>query len=220
MAGGGSAANGDERPSSDAPIEETTMKICAKIFLLSLTLTTTALGQGTILWDESVNGELSFDPGTATHLAPLQSGTNSVIGSTESQPDGNNWIVYEDYFTISVSSGFGVTSLPFSASKPVAVWIGTSDFSSQLGYVVNPGNGDLLPKMGLGSIGPGSYGMYLENYDFASSLSVANYRLDFYAQSVPEPNPLALSLLAVGCVAGFLWFRKFLSYPSRCNIPT
>ena len=52
------------------------------VFLILACAHLAALGQGVILWDESVNGELSQDFAHPTSLTPVLAGTNSVIGAT------------------------------------------------------------------------------------------------------------------------------------------
>ena len=62
-------------------------------------------------------------------------------------------------------------------------------------------NGDLLADLGAGPLGAGEYGMYIANYDFQQTASIATYSLDFVAQDAPEPSAGALVLLGVGlCV--------------------
>jgi hypothetical protein len=128
----------------------------AKISLLLMASASTAIGQGTVLWNESVNGELSRDFSNPTTLASLQVGTNSVIGMTENVPTGGNWSSYPDYFTITIPGGVSVSGVYLSINKPnVWTWIGDSTYANQLGWAKNPSSGDLLPQWGLTSIGPG-----------------------------------------------------------------
>jgi hypothetical protein len=192
------------------------MKTYANISLLVLGSAAAALAQGTILWDESVNGELSRNYATATPLAPLQPGTNSVLGATEVVPTGPNWAAYPDFFTITVPSGQVVDALYLSINKPnVWTWIGDASFYNQLAFTQNPSTGDLLAQWGVSSIGPGVYGMYLDNGDVGPVTSIATYRLDFISRSVPEPHPIAL-LLAASCpLAAFRCWRKFRSAQPR-----
>jgi hypothetical protein len=184
------------------------MKPCARIFLLALTFTTSALGQGTVLWDESVNGELAQKYTSATPLGALQIGTNSVIGMTEVVPTGPNWAGYPDIFTITVPANTSVSGVYLSVNKPnVWTWIGDATFLNQLALVQSPSSGNLLTQWGLSSIGPGVYGMYLENHDQQSVTSIASYRLDFIAQSIPEPDALALWLSGAACAGVCGWRR-------------
>src|SRR5713101_2920083 len=117
-----------------------------------------ALGQGVLLWDESVNGELSQDFTHPTSLTPLLAGTNSVIGATEIIPYGNNWRGYPDDFLVTIPSNLVVTAVYLAVDRPkVWAWIGDPSYSDQLGWTQNPTNGDLLLQWGVGSLGSGVY---------------------------------------------------------------
>jgi len=178
----------------------------AKLYILAFAIFAAgpAYGQGTILWDESANGSLSHDFGNPTELAPFQLGTNSVVGATEVIPTPPNWAGYPDFFTIAVSNDKVVTAIFLYVDKPnVWTWLGNPEFSSQLAFVQNPVSGELLAQWGLSSIPIGSYGIYLDNNDRQAVASIANYRLDFFVQAVPEPS--AFSFLLVG--AGFVGLR-------------
>ena len=61
--------------------EELVMKTKARILFLFALAATSALGQGTILWEESVNGPISNEFGEPTFFGALQDGTNSLMGS-------------------------------------------------------------------------------------------------------------------------------------------
>ena len=169
------------------------------LFAIFIT-TTAAFGQVTILWNESVNGEISGNSPPFTSLGTLQIGTNSIIGATEIQSIGNdNWISYPDFFTFEVPSDLEVTALYIQINKPsVWAWIGDATFSSGLAFSGGPSNGDLLSQWGLDSISSGVYGMYMDNTDLSSLFSVANYQLDFVVETVPEPGILGLLLLGAG----------------------
>ena len=185
------------------------MKIQLNLVLLLLLATCTAHGQGTVLWNESINGELSRDFSSPTPLGPLQIGTNEVIGSTELEPNGSGWIGFYDYFTFVVPQSSSLSAVYLiSDDQKIWTWVGTPDFSSQLGFVSNPTNGNLFPQMAISSIGPNTYGMYVENHDPQSVLTIANYRLDFFVQTIPEPGTACLFLLGAG-VVGFLRWKKF-----------
>ena len=175
------------------------MKTTIAILFSVILTTTAAFGQVTILWNESVNGELSQDYSTATTLGTLQLGTNSIIGATEVERTGNNWFEQGDYFTFEVPSNSEITALYIGIDTPnVWTWIGDPTFYSHLAFSGGPSTGDLLPQWGLVSIDFGIYGMYLVNHDHSSSLSIANYQLDFVVELVPEPGTLGLLLLGAG----------------------
>ena len=171
------------------------MKTCVNILIAIILTTTAAIGQVTILWNESVNGEIS---GNSFTFSP-QIGTNSIIGATECVPIGNNWIVYGDYFGFEVPSNYEVTALYVQIDKPeVWTWIGDPGFSSTLAYNLNTSTGELLSQWGISSLDSGIYGMYVANQDAQSYTSIANYQLDFVVEPVPEPGTLGLLLLGAG----------------------
>jgi hypothetical protein len=123
------------------------MRNCAVILLLLEAFAPTAFGQGTVLWDESVNGELSMSYTSATALPPMQLGTNSIIGMTEVVPTGPNWLVHPDYFSITVPSNLSVAGVYLSINKPnVWTWIGDPTFVNQLAFAQGPTPGDLLSQ--------------------------------------------------------------------------
>jgi hypothetical protein len=166
-------------------------------------------GQGAILWDESVYGQLSEDSGHPTVLNAFQLGTNSVIGSTEVVPTPPNWAGHPNIFTIQVPSTLSLNAVYLHMDKPnVWAWIGDPGFSTEMAFVMNPSSGELLAQWGLSSIGPGVYGMYLENVDQQPITSIANFRLDFFMQGIPEPNSLSLFLVGVGLVGFRGWRRR------------
>jgi hypothetical protein len=173
-----------------------------KISLISLTLVLSgirAFGQGVILWDESVNGELSQDYTRPTSLTPVLAGSNSVIGATEIIPYGNNWGGYPDDFLLTVPTNMVVTAVYLTVNRPnVWAWIGDASYVNQLGWVRNPSSGDLLSQWGISALPPGTYGMYMQNDDAQSVPSIANYRLDFVAQPAPEPTGAVLLLFGFG----------------------
>ena len=174
------------------------------LFLLSAN----AHGQGTVLWDESVNGSFSHDSSMPTSLMPLQAGTNSVIGATEIVPTGNNFALYPDFFTFQIPTNYFVSAIYLHIDKPsVWTWVGEPNFINQIGFSFSPTNGELLNQLGLSSIPASTYGMYLANNDLQSFTSIANYRLDFFVQTVPEPGAVSLLLVGAG-VVGFLRWKK------------
>ena len=172
-------------------------------------LTFAALGQGsTVLWNESVNGPLSNGGATpATALGSLTLGQNSVIGAVQLIPNGlGGGTLINDYFTFSVPANTEISSLNLTTDKPLIVWWGNTSFSGEIGSVIDPTAGNILSQMGLISVGPGSYGMYVANYDLdAPSVSTANYQLDFSLVAAPEPSTIALGTLGA---AALLLFRR------------
>src|SRR4051794_27577688 len=77
--------------------------------LLALLLNLNAHGQGTLLWNESVNGPFSQSSSTPTILGQLALGTNTIIGVTEVEPTGPSWSIHPDFFTFQVPSNSSIT---------------------------------------------------------------------------------------------------------------
>ena len=95
-----------------------------------------------------------------------------------------------------------------SVDKPnVWAWLGDSGFSTQLGFVQHSTNGELLQQWALTPLSSGSYAMYLANADHDSDLSIADYRLDFFVQAIPEPGTIWLLVAGAG-FAGLRGWRK------------
>lgn len=65
-----------------------------------------AIGQGTVLWNESVQGPLGERYVVATPLGSMQFGTNTVLGVSVLEPliTGGH-LVRGDYFTFTVPAG-------------------------------------------------------------------------------------------------------------------
>ena len=185
------------------------MKTLVKILCILMLSVASAFCQGTILWDESINGPFSQDSGSPTSLAALTIGTNSIVGMTEIVPTGPSWSLHPDFFKITVPDNYVLTSIFVNLDKPnVWTWIGNQGFVNQLGFSFSPSSGELLAQLGLGSIAASTYGMYLENHDAQTFTSVANYRLDFFVQSIPEPGTLSLFFVGIGFI-GFAERRRF-----------
>lgn len=165
-------------------------------------------------WDEAVNGDLSGD-GLAPSFVALTEGSNILRGTTGRNADTS--LVDLDYLTISVPSGFELTSmlvLDGTASIGFGSFIGlvggntfpvppsTPDASGLLGWTLfDAGNvgGDLLLFMSapsFGSVGftpplpAGDYSFWIQE----TGIGVASYNFDMTLAAVPEPAT-ALSLL-------------------------
>lgn len=183
--------------------------------ILSLMIEAVTVAQGIVLWDESVNGPFSFDYKNPTSLGNLSPGTNSLAGKTEIEPTGNSFFVHEDYFTFAIPANLTVKSVVLQIDTPnVWAWIGDASYSTELAFAPNPSSGDLMPQWGIASLMPGIYGMYMANQNEQPFTSIANYRLDFVVQAIPEPGTFSLLLAGAACVVTWRW-RKKLPLTSR-----
>ena len=180
------------------------------LFLSALTL----LGQGIVLWDESVNGPISNTSGMPTGLSFLQLGTNDLYATVERTPYAGGWIVTNDFFVITVPAGLEVNKIDLSSDGPVWAWIGSDDYSQEYGSADSASAGNLLLQWGISSLTTGTYGIYISNDEPQPMPSSINYRLSFIVQTVPEPSALSLLLAGAGCVVGWRW-RKKLPFTSQ-----
>lgn len=116
--------------------------------------------------------------------------------------------MYPDYFNLQILNGYTVNAIYLQVDKPdVWNWIGNTSFSAELAFVRNPTSGELLYQWGVTHLGPGNYGMYLANLDSQTTTSIANYRLDFVVQVVPEPSTLAISVAGGVCFLSLYYMK-------------
>jgi uncharacterized repeat protein (TIGR01451 family) len=165
-----------------------------------------------VLWDESVNGNLSNSQSTPTPLTAAL-GTNSVIG-TVGGADGT-----QDWLTLHVPAGMRVDSLVLAAYSSTdaqgftGVQSGTSfvgspfTAGSYLGYAhfgtgatngtlppTNLVGADLLPIMGSSSTAPGAQGftppLAAGDYTFLIQQlgAITTYQFDYDTSAVPAPD--------------------------------
>lgn len=165
-----------------------------------------------VLWDESVNGNLSNNQSTPTPLTAAL-GTNSVIG-TVGGADGT-----QDWLTLHVPAGMRLDSLVLAAYSSTdaqgftGVQAGTSfvgspfTAGSYLGYAhfgtgatngtlppTNLVGADLLPIMGSSSTAPGAQGftppLAAGDYTFLIQQlgAITTYQFDYDTSAVPTPD--------------------------------
>ena len=167
-----------------------------------------SFAQSTLLWDESVNGAFGNSTQTSTPLGPLNIGTNTIIGQVEVVPKEGYWLLFHDYFRYDLYPDLLLNEIVLSTDgQRVETWIGSPDYSSEVGYKFNSKNGNLMPQLGIQSLGPGPYCMYMVNLDNQDYTAIAHYRLDFIVTSIPEPSTIML-LLSGGLGLVFLRWRK------------
>ena len=160
-----------------------------------------AAAQGmTVVWDESVDGNLSNDPAAPTDLGSLGAGANIVRGSTlgPGTPPSDGF----DVFQITIDAGFTLDSIVLSGYNTID-GTGTSGFNFSTGaaafdggtILFGPGVGagdvgtnlfDLGFPLPIGPQGPGTY--FMEVREFGGP--EANWELTFNV--VPAPGAMAL----------------------------
>jgi hypothetical protein len=168
-----------------------------------------------IVWDESIDGDLSNNPSAPTSLA-FASGANDVLGSA-GLPD-------QDFITFVVPAGFQLraivpVTIDFSSGdldEFIAIESGTAitavttpPFATAAGLLgwQHVGAGEIgtniLPAMGasgdgasgfVGPLGPGAYAVWIQD-DKPSSY---DYR---FVIGTPEPSTWVLSLLGFASLA-------------------
>lgn len=151
-------------------------------------------GASQILWDESVNGDLSDYYYSPSILPSLVQGSNYIIGSVVILPTPYGADSYPDNFNLTVPAGFQIKQIILSSDTPNAlwIWIGNTAQTQALGFwggTFNssaPENGDLLSQISLPPIQSGDYGMYVANMGAAPSTN--QFQINFWL--VPTPCPL------------------------------
>ena len=174
-----------------------------------------------VLWNESVNGDLSNVPASPNTFT-LSSGVNAVIGSVGT---GDT----QDWLTLTVPIGFQLSSVVLASYQSTDVqgftgfasgstFAGSSTTAgSYLGYAhfgTAAGNGslpianligaDILPIMANPLADPGSIGftdpLHAGTYSFLIQQlgATTSYEFDYNVTATPEPGVLALMGLAGG----------------------
>ena len=171
------------------------------MILMATNLVTPGFAQSTILWNETVNGPFANYYLNSTFLGELSQGTNTIIGATEIEPLGANFLIQEDYFNFRVPAKSSLAGIYLQIDKPnVWTWLGDTNYGAAMIFDQNSGSGDLMSRAGITALGTGGYAMYMACHDHQAAVAVANYRLDF----VVIPEPAAWSVLCLSGVALFL----------------
>jgi hypothetical protein len=187
------------------------------VICLSSQLILSSLSPATVVWNESVNGDLSNNQAVPTAIT-LSPGVNSVIGTVTGLVDPQDWIALTIPAGFQLSSdvleSYASTDLQgFTGVQAGSSFVGSPFFaSSYLGYChVGTGatNGglpatdlvglDLLPLMGDNvNISPGSAGftppLPSGTYTFLIQQTGAAtaYQFDYGMTAVPEPTSIGL----------------------------
>jgi hypothetical protein len=186
--------------------------------------------QAAIVYNESVDGELSGTIGSPTVIGTLDLGVNNVIGSTTSSP------LDRDFWRITIPTGQRLSSVIlrsysttdaggggfFSVFTGTLTTIPTNDVAGQsqllggtlVGFTAGRLQGDnVLDDLGVSAAAPNaqrfSGPLPAGTYTFWTQEATGNqtYNYEFNVTAVPEPSTIALVGLVVGAVA----LRRFRS---------
>jgi hypothetical protein len=172
------------------------------VAVLFLLVSFAAMGQGTIMWNEGVNGPLSNITNSPSALSPLVGGSNSIIGSI-TRAGGN---LQMDYFTFLVPANIAVQAMWLSSDSAVQVYDGNAGYVNGSTYGILTSGG----ISGSNVLPPGQHWMAaLFNGGIAETV---NYRIDFVT-TVPEPSAWFLSF--VGMAVFYLLRRRKRGYEPR-----
>jgi PEP-CTERM motif len=176
--------------------------------------------RATVVWNESVNGDLSNSQSAPTPIT-LSAGTNSIIGSvvsSTSQTGDPDWVA------LTVPAGFQLNSDVLAAYTSTdnqgftgfqagssfvgnpettpSAYAGYAHFGSAATNPITPTNlvgQDLLPLMANPSVAAGATGFTIPlgagTYTFLfqqTGASLTSYQFDFGVTAVPEPGSLCL----------------------------
>jgi hypothetical protein len=184
----------------------------------------TNLTQAAIIYNESVNGELSGTIGIPTVIGTLDLGINNVIGSTTSSPlDRDFWIITiptgQRLSTVTLRSytttdGAGGGFLAVYTGTLTAIPANTPAGQSQLlggtlvGFTAGRLQGDnVLDDLGVSATAPNaqkfSGPLPAGTYTFWTQENAGNqtYNYEFNVTAVPEPSAIALVSLVVGAIS-------------------
>lgn len=183
-----------------------------------------------ILWNESINGDLSNNQ-AAPNQFTLNLGVNSIIANV----NNTGGVDPRDFATVTVPAGLRLSALVLASySSPDAQgFTGVQTGTSFVGSILNPAsylgyahfgtgavNGnlpptnlvgvDILPIMGDTNLAAGSQGftppLQANPYTFLfqqTGASSTDYQFDFIVTAVPEPDALALLTLITTGAAGY-----------------
>lgn len=172
-----------------------------------------ATGFSDVIYDESVDGDLSGAFG-APDLLSVNFGANTILGQMGPNGDtgatnGND----ADYFFFVVESGFELTGLTidaydFSPNDPgvslLGYTVGSSftgqDIGDVDGFVLFDGSsGDVLADLAGGTLGSGTYSIWIQE----TSPNIVDYGITLTV--VPEPSMFVVSAVAA---IGVLFRRR------------
>lgn len=169
-------------------------------------------GCGAVIYNESINGDLSGSFGNPT-LLNLTAGGNTVIARMGNNGNTGATNGYDaDYFTVTLDPSETLVSItvdsylfgPFHPGVSFAAYVAASAFAGQGAQNIhgraffNASSGNILDDFtgGPAPLGQGTYSFWLQE----TSDNLVDYQLTFTV--VPEPSSLLLGACGVGlCLA-------------------
>jgi hypothetical protein len=174
------------------------------------------LARGSVIYDESISGDLS-NSGLAPTALIVALGSNEVFGTTGK--NANTLIIDRDYFTFAVPQGMllaGITVLPgtqtlgplgdsfigMEAGPRVTVLTSATTAAGLLGwdhYDTGDIGNNILPDMGAAGLGAtgftsplpaGTYSFWVQE----ASVGTVSYGFDFTVTAAPEPKSWTMLL--------------------------
>ncbi|MEX1115651.1 MAG: hypothetical protein WEB53_10410 [Akkermansiaceae bacterium] len=184
-----------------------TLLVTSNTFFLMITP-----GLGAVIYNESINGDLSGLFGSPTTLN-LTTGANTIIAQMGS--NGNTGATNgsdADYFTVTVGSGESLVSITvdsylFSPNNPgvsFAGYVAAPVFAGQTAQNINgsvlfnASSGNILDDFtgGPATLGPGTYSFWFQE----TSANLISYQLTY--NLVPEPSSALIGACSIGlCLA-------------------
>ncbi|MBI5383594.1 MAG: PEP-CTERM sorting domain-containing protein [Verrucomicrobia bacterium] len=176
-----------------------------KTLITYLMLTGWALNaeaQGTVLWDEAVNGSLGNSSDSVTLLGVLSAGTNVIHGTVDLWAAPYGYLALEDHGQFQVGIGWQLVSLRFSTERPANIYLAGSFSEWPVWRDVPPGI-DLVQKHGQGPLPTGTYRLIMRNDDYTGAWDGSHvpYLVELVTEPVPEPGVLALGGLGLALFA-------------------
>jgi hypothetical protein len=205
-------------------------------FLVFSTVLSLAVGLGSsafggTLWNSAVNGPLSTSGLAPTVLGPMTLGSNEVFASTGLNAAG---VVDQNYFTVTVPTGFALASLTelpgtqvgglasfigLEAGPQVTVGSNPATAAGLLGFTLyTPAdiNTNILPSMAVAAdgssgftapLGPGQYSFWIQEGGTLGTFQFG-FDLGLVSTAVPEPGTLTISLIGLAILSPAFLLRR------------